>query len=209
MSFIFPTPRGFHPICELINMLSPDKTLFQTFYEASQQKTKDLSIQQTLLQLVLKSPELKDNKAVQTWTVQNVQNIIDTFAHIAVSLKKKIDTASQQECATILQDFTVLTDETIQLIIPLLFASKDAKTNNAAADTGFTIGKIVDTQYKIGLAISSSDCEKLYEPFVTLSMTVDKPHEGQRLESFELSVAEFHRLQITLNEIKQAMDDML
>lgn len=223
MSITLSTPRGFHPTCELLNIISVDEQLFATFYEVSQLKTKDMAFQQTLFQLTQQSAtvsaQLVEENSSQsttptTFTPMNIQSMVDALTHIVMSLQKHVEKLSAAQYSAVLQQNTILTPKSIDLLTNMVYNKKTDAENQATTATtttanAFTIGRIVDTQFKIGLSISSSSCEKLYDPFITLSMIIDKPHQGQQLQSYELSISDYHRLQNTLTEIKQAMDDML
>lgn len=219
MSITLSTPRGFHPTCELLNIISVDEQLFATFYEVAQLKTKDMAFQQTLLQLTQQSAavsaQLAEENSSQsaatsttTFTPVNIQSMVDALTHIVMSLQKHVEKLSAAQYSAVLQQHTILTPKSIALLTNMVY-NKKTDAENLTTTNAFTIGRIVDTQFKIGLSISSSSCEKLYDPFITLSMTIDKPHQGQQLQSYELSISDYHRLQNTLTEIKQAMDDML
>jgi len=68
--------------------------------------------------------------------------------------------------------------------------------------TTLNVGKLVSLEWKLGVAISSSQFNSVNAPFVTLLLKVSDNNNAITSHSFELSASEFNDFAKNLNDIQ-------
>ncbi|XP_028291218.1 COMM domain-containing protein 6 isoform X2 [Gouania willdenowi] len=68
------------------------------------------------------------------------------------------------------------------------------------------IGRIVDMQWKLGMAVSSDTCRNLNSPYVTLQLKIAEPSGFIRQRSFEMSVQQFQNFHQQFKEMAAVME---
>ena len=55
----------------------------------------------------------------------------------------------------------------------------------------FSVGQLIDIEWRLGVAVKSSDCKALNSPFVSVLMRVQDSDKKIAQHTFELTLAEF------------------
>lgn len=198
-------PRGFYPSCEVVNILSTSDDILQQYITLSSQKNVDAVTKETLFQTTASQKD----KNILSLTPQQLQSAFDVLHHIFTSLP--LQTTKISDITTILTQKTTFSP-TIQKLIIAQYEQAQApqpdtqSSANTLTSSSFNIGRLVDTKWKLGLAVCSDDCERLHTPFVSLGLTIDELHT-QRTENMELSLADFVRLSRDLKELEHALQE--
>lgn len=64
----------------------------------------------------------------------------------------------------------------------------------------FSIGKLVNLRWRLGIAVKSSSCSALNAPFVSLLMEVEDGNQKKTTHTLELTLAEF---QVTFKKLNK------
>ncbi|KAF2070937.1 hypothetical protein CYY_007743 [Polysphondylium violaceum] len=72
-------------------------------------------------------------------------------------------------------------------------------------EKAFSIGKLVDFQWKLGVATSSSLTTQLNTPFISVFIKVVDANEQVSSHSFELTVPEFQNFAQQFKDMSQLM----
>lgn len=81
----------------------------------------------------------------------------------------------------------------------------------ASSNVGKQVGpleKLVNVEWKIGVAAMSDLCKNLNSPFVMLELTVADSASNQSRHTIELTVAEFQKFASTMQELHGVMSTM-
>mmetsp|Transcript_33124 Transcript_33124/g.83249 ORF Transcript_33124/g.83249 Transcript_33124/m.83249 type:complete len:96 (-) Transcript_33124:47-334(-) len=76
---------------------------------------------------------------------------------------------------------------------------------NSKLETVLKIGTLVDMDWKMGVGIVSSSCQRLDEPFVKLVLKVQDSSQVVSAHSFELSLDEFKSFAESFRNIARAI----
>jgi len=72
----------------------------------------------------------------------------------------------------------------------------------------FSIGKLVNLRWRLGIAVKSSSCSALNAPFVSLLMEVEDGNQKKTTHTLELTLAEFQDLAKQFQEMATLMDTL-
>jgi hypothetical protein len=201
MSQAFITPRGFHSVCEDINIIAKDdeKILFALIDVVYQlQSIPDQNTSTPALPPLLQS--------CSTYNMKMLEGALNGIQHVLIYIFKNFEKNNQDKIKIFLETKTIFTTETITKLLThysqliqnkLTFDHKNnTQENNNQIDSAFNI------QWKIGLMIASSNCQQLYSPYVSLSIDVDSIYQ-----SFEFNLSEFAQFSQKITEIQEAFRD--
>jgi len=71
-----------------------------------------------------------------------------------------------------------------------------------------SVGKLVDFEWKLGVAMTSSQCSPLTVPFVSVLLKVADDNNVTILHSFELTLPEFTKFAKNFNDIATILDSL-
>lgn len=74
------------------------------------------------------------------------------------------------------------------------------------AQSMFSIGQLVDIQWKLGMAVSSDACRSLNSPYVSLLLKVAEPSGQIHQKAFEMTVPQFQNFYKQFKEMAAIME---
>jgi len=77
---------------------------------------------------------------------------------------------------------------------------------STASLSTFSVGKLIDLQWKLGIGMSSNLCSQLHAPFVTIFLKIQDEQLKMQQYSFELTISEFQAFARQFREISDVMD---
>ncbi|XP_077393553.1 COMM domain-containing protein 6 isoform X2 [Festucalex cinctus] len=69
-----------------------------------------------------------------------------------------------------------------------------------------SVGRLVDMQWKVGLAVSSDTCRSLNSPFVTILLKIAEPSGQISQKAFEMTVPQFQNFHKQMKELAAVME---
>jgi hypothetical protein len=88
------------------------------------------------------------------------------------------------------------------------WSAADEGVRTGATAAGLSVGALRSVEWKVGVAMSSSQCKELGVPFVTLKLVAtDGAGLAQTARSVELSLPEFEEMHATLREAAQCLEE--
>jgi len=76
---------------------------------------------------------------------------------------------------------------------------------NSCTQSFRTVGQLVDVQWQVGVATSSSECHSLNSPYVILSLKIGDSNGSVSTKTMEMSIGEFRKFHSQLKEMSSAM----
>ncbi|XP_071126511.1 COMM domain-containing protein 6-like [Mytilus edulis] len=70
----------------------------------------------------------------------------------------------------------------------------------------FDVGKLIDMQWKLGVAVSSDDCRNLNSTFVAMTLKVADTSGNLTSHAFEMTIPQFKNLSKQLQEMAKSME---
>ncbi|CAG2227458.1 COMMD6 [Mytilus edulis] len=70
----------------------------------------------------------------------------------------------------------------------------------------FDVGKLIDMQWKLGVAVSSDDCRNLNSTFVAMNLKVADTSGKLTSHAFEMTIPQFKNLSKQLQEMAKSME---
>lgn len=74
------------------------------------------------------------------------------------------------------------------------------------AQAMLSIGRVVDLQWKLGMAVSSDTCRSLNSPFVTFLLKIAEPSGQIRQKTFEMTIPQFQNFHQQLKEMAAVLE---
>ncbi|XP_077436278.1 COMM domain-containing protein 6 [Vanacampus margaritifer] len=75
-----------------------------------------------------------------------------------------------------------------------------------AAQDLLSVGRLVDMQWKLGMAVSSDTCRSLNSPFVTILLKIAEPSGQISQKAFEMTVPQFQNFHKQMKELAAVME---
>jgi len=72
----------------------------------------------------------------------------------------------------------------------------------------FTIGELVDLQWRLGVAVKSSNCKNLSSPYVSLLIKVRDSDQKLQTRTMELTLPEFQDFAKNFTDMSKLMDSL-
>ncbi|XP_051938469.1 COMM domain-containing protein 6 [Hippocampus zosterae] len=69
-----------------------------------------------------------------------------------------------------------------------------------------SVGRLVDMQWKLGMAVSSDTCRSLNSPFVTILLKIAEPSGQISRKAFEMTVPQFQNFHKQMKELAVVME---
>ncbi|KAL6057895.1 COMM domain-containing protein 6 [Balamuthia mandrillaris] len=85
---------------------------------------------------------------------------------------------------------------------------QSSQRSHKAAQQILSIGQLVDLEWKLGVAATSSNCKELASPFVSLVMHVADSNSKVTAYPFELSLPEFQEFASNLKDVANLLDSL-
>jgi hypothetical protein len=86
-------------------------------------------------------------------------------------------------------------------------AELEQTTPRTAADT-VSIGQLEDVDWRLGMAVASSQCAKLATPFVSFTMDVREPDGTLSKHSLEMTMQEFDAFAKTFTDLSEQVQTL-
>lgn len=194
MSHTFTIPRGFHSTCEQLNTIaSTDDVVYSAIVDVIYNL---LTLPNPTASTPILPPVLQSCSSFSTSELESALNVMQ---HILFYVHKQFK-QDNDAIKSFLQSKTILTPEAItQLLDQYTKLSQNVVTFD---DKSITKQQTINVQWKIGLIVSSSNCQQIYSPYVSLSIDV-----ASQYQSFEMNLSEFSQFANTIHEIQQALKD--
>lgn len=201
MHSAFTTPRGFHTACEHINTIAQDDevilhALVDVVYHL-----------RTLPNPTAATPTLPPIlQSCTTYPQARLESCLNAAQHVMVYAM--VNKLQDESFELFLKAKTIFTPQTVQKIsqyyTSLISNNVTFETNSAtvASKDQHEVTKTIGIEWKIGLMVSSSTCEQIYSPYVSLSIDL-----ASQYESLEMNLSEFAQFSHTIAEIQQAFID--
>ncbi|XP_077584305.1 COMM domain-containing protein 6 [Stigmatopora nigra] len=96
--------------------------------------------------------------------------------------------------------------ESLQVLHSLWRENGESVQVHQAAQDLLSIGRIVDMQWKLSMAVSSDTCRSLNSPFVTILLKIAEPSGQIRQNAFEMTVPQFQNFHKQMKEMAAVME---
>ncbi|XP_065845666.1 COMM domain-containing protein 6-like [Oscarella lobularis] len=97
--------------------------------------------------------------------------------------------------------------ETTRTVIKHLWAEEGKKVSSSdAIKQLLNVGELIDMKWKLGVAMSSSNCKSLNSPYVSMILTIADASGKIKNHSFELTVPEFQNFSRQMKEMSAIME---
>lgn len=198
-------PRGFFAANDVLNRLPADyvKSLTVDACKAYFSKTEEVSKSQAFKTLRAQHPEDTTDEA-------QLGSAINALA-FCFSQAKQYD-LSAEEFNTSLKAKTDFAKAVRICLATALnerdqVAAKEAKedTEEPATKT-LQLARVVDMQWKLGVGVSSSNCEALHTPFVTLVLTLADSRGRRQSHTLEMNLTQFKQFKKSFQDLSTALD---
>uniref|UniRef100_A0A023G7F2 Putative comm domain-containing protein n=1 Tax=Amblyomma triste TaxID=251400 RepID=A0A023G7F2_AMBTT len=97
--------------------------------------------------------------------------------------------------------------EDLRLDAEVVALLQSVTTSNVGKQAG-PLGKLVNVDWKIGVAAMSDLCKNLNSPFIMLQLTLEDSAHNQTRHTIELTVPEFQKFASTMQELHGIMSTM-
>ncbi|KAM3934017.1 COMM domain-containing protein 6 [Leptodactylus fuscus] len=190
---------GFEKSCDLMKSLPPD-----LFAELCQQSIRNLQcencgVDQTLLSQRFQAAGVDTNVD----EVRNVLNAVDYLFSTAAKHKLSTDALLN----TVASHYK-LPKQTLQVIRHVWNEEGKKLSDIKCSRDLLPAAKLLDFQWKIGMAVSSDSCKSLNHPYVTVELKVAE-HSGQvQHKVFEMTIPEFRNFSKQFKEMSAALENV-
>eukprot|EP00002_Diphylleia_rotans_P008119 TRINITY_DN1783_c0_g1_i1.p1 TRINITY_DN1783_c0_g1~~TRINITY_DN1783_c0_g1_i1.p1 ORF type:complete len:198 (+),score=40.08 TRINITY_DN1783_c0_g1_i1:50-643(+) len=138
-----------------------------------------------------------ENKVLSGDELQSVINAV-TYLYRAFAR----DNMALDAVGTVLQELSIPTEH-------LTLLAKTWKSRSASVNEGIqrllSVGTLVDMQWKVGVAVQSSNCEALRSPYVSIVLKVADSDGKVHAHPFELTVPEFQAFARQISSIEETL----
>ncbi len=122
-----------------------------------------------------------------------------SYLHRGV-VEHKVDAA---ELKASLGMCTEASGATVEILVRLLTGTSEPLARSKSA---FNIGQLTNLEWKLGVAVASSQCNALLTPFVSLELHVSDTNGETRIQTVELTYSEFQTMSKTMTEVASKLD---
>jgi len=133
------------------------------------------------------------------------EGIVNTLAYIFRAIVEHGDTTLLSS----LQNLSEATVATAEGIVQGISESASIPEKGVgAAKRALNIGTLVSLDWKVGIALASSQCDSLLAPYITLVFKVRNSTDDVVTQAVELTLPEFQEISKTLVEVSAKLDQL-